>query len=140
MSTPMFADPESSTQADRAQSSRVSVQLPEDPYEAIMQAYLVGRTLSLNHLRTQSLRHMSHPKFESRDAEDEGPTVEDEDPAAGDEGLDTGVEGPDVDDESYGLGDESHGVDDESRGLDDEGRGLESDGLGLGEEEAVPEG
>nr|GEX81770.1 hypothetical protein [Tanacetum cinerariifolium] len=38
----MFAGPESSTQADRAQSSRVSVPLPEDPYEAIMQAYLVG--------------------------------------------------------------------------------------------------
>nr|GFB57657.1 hypothetical protein [Tanacetum cinerariifolium] len=38
----MFADPESSTQADRAQSSRVSVPLLEDPYEAIMQAYLVG--------------------------------------------------------------------------------------------------
>nr|GFB93121.1 hypothetical protein [Tanacetum cinerariifolium] len=38
----MFADPESSNQADRAQSSRVSVPLSEDPYEAIMQAYLVG--------------------------------------------------------------------------------------------------
>nr|GFC79003.1 hypothetical protein [Tanacetum cinerariifolium] len=38
----MFADPESSTLADRAQSSRVSVPLPEDLYEAIMQAYLVG--------------------------------------------------------------------------------------------------
>ncbi|GKG02969.1 hypothetical protein Tco_0310605, partial [Tanacetum coccineum] len=32
----------SSTQADGAQSSRVSVPLPEDPYEAIRQAYLVG--------------------------------------------------------------------------------------------------
>nr|GFA09223.1 hypothetical protein [Tanacetum cinerariifolium] len=42
MSTPMFANPESSTQADRAQSFQVSVPLPEDPYEAIMQAYLVG--------------------------------------------------------------------------------------------------
>ncbi|GJT70730.1 hypothetical protein Tco_1030016 [Tanacetum coccineum] len=31
-----------STQADRAQSSRVPVPLPEDPYEAIRQAYLVG--------------------------------------------------------------------------------------------------
>ncbi|GKD76181.1 hypothetical protein Tco_1334463 [Tanacetum coccineum] len=34
MSTPMFVDPESSTQADRAQSSRVPVPLPEDPYDA----------------------------------------------------------------------------------------------------------
>ncbi|GJW07605.1 hypothetical protein Tco_1570028 [Tanacetum coccineum] len=40
MSTPVFVDPESSTQADGAQSSRVPVPLPEDPYEAIRQAYL----------------------------------------------------------------------------------------------------
>ncbi|GJV98846.1 hypothetical protein Tco_1554098 [Tanacetum coccineum] len=42
MSTLVFVDPESSTQADGAQSSRVPVPLPEDPYEAIRQAYLVG--------------------------------------------------------------------------------------------------
>ncbi|GKE82743.1 hypothetical protein Tco_1552743, partial [Tanacetum coccineum] len=35
-------DPESSTQADEAQSSRVPVPLLEDPYEAIRQAYLDG--------------------------------------------------------------------------------------------------
>ncbi|GKE00814.1 hypothetical protein Tco_1388797, partial [Tanacetum coccineum] len=35
MSTPVFVDPEISTQADRAQSSRVPVPLPKDPYEAI---------------------------------------------------------------------------------------------------------
>ncbi|GKF97277.1 hypothetical protein Tco_0293098, partial [Tanacetum coccineum] len=42
MSTPVFVDPESFTQADGAQSSRVPVPLPEDPYEAIRQAHLVG--------------------------------------------------------------------------------------------------
>ncbi|GJR88697.1 hypothetical protein Tco_0212708, partial [Tanacetum coccineum] len=42
MSTPMFVDPESSTQADGAQISRVPVPLPEDPCEAIRQAYLDG--------------------------------------------------------------------------------------------------
>ncbi|GJS91564.1 ATP-dependent DNA helicase PIF1-like protein [Tanacetum coccineum] len=42
MSTLVFVDPKSSTQADGAQSSRVLVPLPEDPYEAIRQAYLVG--------------------------------------------------------------------------------------------------
>ncbi|GJY22553.1 hypothetical protein Tco_0396211 [Tanacetum coccineum] len=42
MSTPVFVDPEISTQADGAQSSRVPVPLLEDPYEAIRQAYLVG--------------------------------------------------------------------------------------------------
>ncbi|GKD20743.1 hypothetical protein Tco_1222446 [Tanacetum coccineum] len=42
MSTLVFVDLESSTQADEAQSSRVPVPLPEDPYEAIRQAYLDG--------------------------------------------------------------------------------------------------
>ncbi|GJW16752.1 hypothetical protein Tco_0024188 [Tanacetum coccineum] len=42
MSTLVFVDPKSSTQADGAQSSRVPVPLPKDPYEAIRQAYLVG--------------------------------------------------------------------------------------------------
>ncbi|GKC99926.1 hypothetical protein Tco_1170201, partial [Tanacetum coccineum] len=42
MSTPVFVDPKSSTQADGAQSSQVPVPLPEDPYKAIRQAYLDG--------------------------------------------------------------------------------------------------
>ncbi|GJY33215.1 hypothetical protein Tco_0417684 [Tanacetum coccineum] len=42
MSTLVFVDLEISTQADGAQSSRVLVPLPEDPYEAIRQSYLVG--------------------------------------------------------------------------------------------------
>ncbi|GJW62419.1 hypothetical protein Tco_0111754 [Tanacetum coccineum] len=42
MSTPVFVDPESSTQADGAQSSRVPMPLPEDPYEDIRHAYLDG--------------------------------------------------------------------------------------------------
>ncbi|GJS15281.1 hypothetical protein Tco_0409753 [Tanacetum coccineum] len=42
MSTPVFVDPDISTQADEAQSPRVPVPFPEDPYEAIRQAYLVG--------------------------------------------------------------------------------------------------
>ncbi|GJU08197.1 hypothetical protein Tco_1124627 [Tanacetum coccineum] len=42
MSTPVYVDPKRSTQADGAQSSRVPVPLPEDPYEAIRRAYLVG--------------------------------------------------------------------------------------------------
>nr|GFC25212.1 hypothetical protein [Tanacetum cinerariifolium] len=39
----LFVDLEISTQADEAQSSQVLVQLPNDPYKAIRQAYL-GRT------------------------------------------------------------------------------------------------
>ncbi|GJZ40040.1 hypothetical protein Tco_0586603 [Tanacetum coccineum] len=42
MCTPVFVDLEIFTQADGAQSSRLPVPLPEDPYEAIKQAYLVG--------------------------------------------------------------------------------------------------
>ncbi|GJR13947.1 hypothetical protein Tco_0796599 [Tanacetum coccineum] len=42
MSTSVFVDLEISTQADGAQSSRVPVPLPKDPYEAIRQAYLNG--------------------------------------------------------------------------------------------------
>ncbi|GKB80536.1 hypothetical protein Tco_0947431 [Tanacetum coccineum] len=42
MSTLVFIGPEISTHADGAQSSRVPVPLPEDPYEAIRHAYLVG--------------------------------------------------------------------------------------------------
>nr|GEU32058.1 hypothetical protein [Tanacetum cinerariifolium] len=42
MSTLVFVDPESSIQADEAQSSRVPIPLLKDPYEAIRQAYLVG--------------------------------------------------------------------------------------------------
>ncbi|GJY42175.1 hypothetical protein Tco_0429445 [Tanacetum coccineum] len=38
----LFVEPEISTQADEAQSSRVPVPLSEDPYEAIRQAYLDG--------------------------------------------------------------------------------------------------
>ncbi|GKB29594.1 hypothetical protein Tco_0868995 [Tanacetum coccineum] len=40
MSTLVFVDPESSTQANGAQSSRVPVPLLDDPYKAIRQAYL----------------------------------------------------------------------------------------------------
>ncbi|GJY48127.1 hypothetical protein Tco_0438083 [Tanacetum coccineum] len=42
MSTSVFVDPEISTQADEGQSSRVPVPFPENPCEAIRQAYLVG--------------------------------------------------------------------------------------------------
>ncbi|GJV00142.1 hypothetical protein Tco_1329412 [Tanacetum coccineum] len=41
MSTPVFVDLEISTQADGAQSCRVPVPLPDDPYVAVRQARLV---------------------------------------------------------------------------------------------------
>ncbi|GJW55913.1 hypothetical protein Tco_0099998 [Tanacetum coccineum] len=86
MSTPVFVDPEISTQADEAQSSRV----PDDEIDESLDSDSV-----------------------SRDAEDESPTAEDEDLAAGDEGLPAGDEGPSMGVESHGLDDKSHGLDDE---------------------------
>ncbi|GKG09132.1 hypothetical protein Tco_0337878, partial [Tanacetum coccineum] len=41
MSTPVFVDPDISTQADGSQSPQVPVPFLEDPFEAIRQAYLV---------------------------------------------------------------------------------------------------
>ncbi|GKB03135.1 hypothetical protein Tco_0831224 [Tanacetum coccineum] len=64
MSTPVFVDPESSTQADGAQSSRVPVPLLEDPYEAIRQAYLDGTdTKSEPFEDPLILRYLSHPSL-----------------------------------------------------------------------------
>ncbi|GJZ06020.1 hypothetical protein Tco_0539813 [Tanacetum coccineum] len=57
MYTPVFVDPESSTQADGDQSSRVPVPFPEDPYKAIRQAYLVRtdtKSEPIEDLRTES--------------------------------------------------------------------------------------
>ncbi|GKC38454.1 hypothetical protein Tco_1050838, partial [Tanacetum coccineum] len=51
MFTLVFVDPEISTQADGAQSSRVPVPLPEDPYEAIRHAYLDGTDTKSEHFK-----------------------------------------------------------------------------------------
>ncbi|GJV07233.1 hypothetical protein Tco_1344889 [Tanacetum coccineum] len=147
MSTPVFVDPEISTQADGAQSSRVPVPLLEDPYEAIRQAYLDGtntesepfedpmrlRRLKVANMSESTFRKRFRPSYKSspsssppdlplrkRYREDEGPTAEDEDPVMGDEGLAAGDEGP--------------GMGVERRGLVDKGYSVESDVLGLGEE------
>ncbi|GJS17440.1 hypothetical protein Tco_0411912 [Tanacetum coccineum] len=42
MSTPTYVDSETITQADGAQSSRVPVPLPDDPYVAVRQTQLVN--------------------------------------------------------------------------------------------------
>ncbi|GJX12331.1 hypothetical protein Tco_0204089 [Tanacetum coccineum] len=116
MSTPVFVDPESSTQADGAQSSRVPVSLPADPYEAIRQAYLDG-TNTKDDSYDEEIEESMDSDSVSEDAEDEGPTTEDKDPAA--------------EDRVYYGG---------SRCPDDEGHSVESDGLGLEEEEAASGG
>ncbi|GJU15993.1 hypothetical protein Tco_1143959 [Tanacetum coccineum] len=128
MSTPVFVDPEISTQADGAQSSRVPVPLPEDPYEAIRSSYESSPSLSPPDLplwkryqgtselvedddkegddeeEDEEMEESSDSDSMSEDAEDEGPTEEDEDPATGDEGLVVGDEAPDMEVESLSLG------------------------------------
>ncbi|GJR95673.1 hypothetical protein Tco_0267847 [Tanacetum coccineum] len=167
MSTLVFVDPESSTQADGAQSSRVPMPLPEDPYKAIRTARMVvcvphamssGHSASMAKVAAMSESAFLNDSEEeddeedeeieesmdsdslSEDTKDEGPTAKDEDPAAEDEGLTARVEGPGIDDESYGLDNERHGMDDDSHGLNDEGHSVESDGLDLEEEEEVVPG
>nr|GFC84444.1 hypothetical protein [Tanacetum cinerariifolium] len=86
-------------QQQGAQGSRVSVPLPEDPYEAIMQAYL-----------------------EWTDTESEpfgNPLPED---LYESYGLDDESYG--LDDESHGVDDASRGLDDDGRGLESDGLGL----------------
>ncbi|GJT16724.1 reverse transcriptase domain-containing protein [Tanacetum coccineum] len=163
MSTPVFVDPESSTQADGAQSSRVPVPLPEDPYEAIRQAYLESEgsgTSSAGSTSSDSTTPLSPDHPLTRDTPVLVPSLRRTAPSSLDvafhkrfrssyEGSPSplptllvrkryescaGDEDPNLDDEGYGL-------DDESRGIDDDGHSVERDGLGLEEgDEVVPEG
>ncbi|GKE65073.1 hypothetical protein Tco_1519234, partial [Tanacetum coccineum] len=165
MSTLVFVDPEISTQADEAQSSRVPVPLPEDPYEAIRQAYLdrtdiktarmavrvppamsSGLSASMAEVAAMSESIFLEDAKEDDDQEDEEieesldsdsvtEDAEDEGPTVEDEDPTAGDEGLPAEDEGPGIGVESCGSDDKSRGLDDEGHSVESDGLGLREEE-----
>ncbi|GKF21246.1 hypothetical protein Tco_0069884 [Tanacetum coccineum] len=125
MSTLVFVDPEISTQAYGAQSSRVPVPLPEDPYEAtrttrmavrVPPAMSPGLSASMAEVEAMSdlvfleeeedgeIEESSDSDSVSADAEDEGPTVKDEDPAAGNEGLAAGDKGPDMGVEILSLG------------------------------------
>ncbi|GJY27290.1 hypothetical protein Tco_0402016 [Tanacetum coccineum] len=101
MSTPMLVDLEISTQADGAQSSRVPVPYPEDPYEAIRQAYLVETDTKR---RTRRLWTSSDSNSDDEDLGYEGPATGDEGLVAGDKGLAAGDEGPGMRVKSLGLG------------------------------------
>ncbi|GKD54658.1 hypothetical protein Tco_1288045, partial [Tanacetum coccineum] len=97
----------------KAQSSRVPVPLPDDPYVAVRQAQLVDTDTE------------SDP---------------DEAPSEAEESQPLGSRVP-LKSQATRLDDEGHGLDDEDHGLDDEGCGLEGEGLGLEEDkEVVPEG
>ncbi|GJU65623.1 hypothetical protein Tco_1247458 [Tanacetum coccineum] len=160
MSTLVIVDPESSTQADGAQSSRVLVPLSEHPYEAIRTTRMAVRVipamssgLSASIAEVAAMSESTFRKrFRSSFAEFTicvttelpswkrnrrfvwGELVEDR--------FYTEFEDPAARDEGLaaeveGLGtdDESHGLDDEIYGLGGEGHSIESDGLSLEEEE-----
>nr|GFB29139.1 hypothetical protein [Tanacetum cinerariifolium] len=161
MSAPVFVDPESFTQADRAQSSRVPVPLLEDPYEAIRSTSSDSTaSLSPDHPLTYTTPVVVPILHRTARMAVRVPSVmspglsavwkryrgtselifgtDSEEDEEIEESLDSG-ESEDVDDEGPTAEDEDPAIEDE--GLADyEGRGIESDGLGLGEEEAVPEG
>ncbi|GKB14677.1 hypothetical protein Tco_0848600 [Tanacetum coccineum] len=155
----VLRDPESSTQADRAQSSRVPVPLPEDPYEAIRQVYLDGtdtESESFNDpidtetpkLPPQCLHHYTLDIGGKRMSdvlvflEDSKEDEEIEESLNFDSvGEDAEDEGPTTEDEDLAAGDEglAAGVegpdtDDESYGLDDESHGMDDEGCGLDDE------
>ncbi|GKD86896.1 hypothetical protein Tco_1358050, partial [Tanacetum coccineum] len=118
MSTSVFVDLEISTQADGAQSSRVPVPIPKDPYEAIRSSYESSPSSSPLDLPTrkryrgtfelveddEDMEESSDSDSVSEDAEDEGPTIEDEDLTARDVGLAARDEGPGMGVKSLGLG------------------------------------
>nr|GFA83553.1 hypothetical protein [Tanacetum cinerariifolium] len=58
MSTLVFVNLESFNQAEGAQSSRVTVPIPKDPYEAIRQTYLVGTDIESEPFRVR-LGHLN---------------------------------------------------------------------------------
>ncbi|GKF26394.1 hypothetical protein Tco_0082288, partial [Tanacetum coccineum] len=119
MSTSAYVDSESITQADGAQSSRVPVPLPDDPYVAVKQAQLVDTDTEYRSLyETSSSSSPTLPRQKRYRGTSE--LI-----------LDTNSN-----EDKLGEEDTKDDEEDES----DESQGLEDEGLGLEEEEAVPEG
>ncbi|GKE36115.1 hypothetical protein Tco_1455437, partial [Tanacetum coccineum] len=157
MSTPMFVDPESFTQADGAQSSRVPIPLPEDPYEAIRQDYLDGTDNESEPFEDpidtetpespltvapptslESTPPVLVPILRRTDSEEDDDEEDEEikesldsdsvSEDAEDEGPTAEDEDPATRDEGLATGVESPDMDDEIRGLDDESRSLDEEG------------
>nr|GFD06192.1 hypothetical protein [Tanacetum cinerariifolium] len=149
MSTPVFADPESSTQANRAQSSRVSVPLPEDPYEAIMQAYLEGTDTEFEPFEDpesetdESSHIVAPPTCYVEESEDSGtfdarsispsPTLPVWKRYKGTSELILGADSEEID-ESSDSNSESEDVEDEGPTTEDEDPAAGDEGLAMGVE------
>ncbi|GKB32682.1 hypothetical protein Tco_0872083 [Tanacetum coccineum] len=157
MSTPAYVDSKTITQANKAQSSRVPVPLPDDPYVAVRHAQLVDTNTESDReeapseveellLETARMAVRTQPTLSlgisARIAEASALSPSSfckryrssyETSSSSTLTLPGRKRYRDDDRESQGLGDEDHGLGDESQGLKDEGFGLE-------EEEVVPEG
>ncbi|GJX64556.1 hypothetical protein Tco_0298899, partial [Tanacetum coccineum] len=154
MSTPMFVDLEISTQADGAQSPRVPVLFPEDPYEAIRHAYLVETDTKFKRFEdpveteTPDSPSSSPPDLPSRkrswgtselveddedkDGEDEDEEV-DESSDSDSESEDAEDDGPTAEDKGLVVGDEGSAVGDEGLAAGDVGPAVgELLGMGYG--------
>ncbi|GJZ97828.1 hypothetical protein Tco_0670281 [Tanacetum coccineum] len=160
MSTPTYVDSETITQAARAQSSRVSVPLPDDPY--VVQLTNTDRTYGHAYSADLIPRHvspnsrgsyLSSSSFYKRYSFYETPSPSSSQTLPvrkryigtsklildiDSEGDELGKEDTEEDevDESSNADDEreSHGLDDEGQGLDEEGQGLDDEGQGLDDE------
>nr|GEZ50108.1 hypothetical protein [Tanacetum cinerariifolium] len=141
MSTLIYVDLETITQADGAQSSRVLVSLPDDPYVAVRHAQLVDTNTELELEEAPLEANESHDHTYGRAyladlilghvSPNSG-----EVPGTSELILDTKTE-----DESLDSDAEGEGSKDEGLSLDDEGHDLEDEGLGSEEEEEfAPEG
>nr|GEZ12216.1 hypothetical protein [Tanacetum cinerariifolium] len=141
--------------ADKAQSSRVPVPLPKDPYEAIRQACLVGTDNESEPFKGEDKTPKSPhivppPTCHVEESEGSGTSVwkrykgtfelimgtDSEEDEEVEKSSDFNSESEDREDEGPTAEDEDPAVGDE----DDEGHSVESGGFGLGEEEAVHEG
>ncbi|GJX32364.1 hypothetical protein Tco_0242219 [Tanacetum coccineum] len=164
MSTLVFVDLESSTQADGAQSSRVppfedliDTETPESPLAISppiplsestppVLVPILRRTARMAeripHAMSTSLSAgMAEVAAMSESLEEDSEEDDDEVDEEIEESMDSDSDaGLTAGVEGPGIDDKGYGLDDESRGINDEGHSVESDGFGLKEEKAVPRG
>ncbi|GJY77225.1 retrovirus-related pol polyprotein from transposon TNT 1-94 [Tanacetum coccineum] len=151
MYTPMFVDPESSTQTDGGQSSQVLVPLPDDPYEAIRTVRMAVRVLpAMSLVLSASITEVvaisksafrkrlsvSPPDLHSRKRyRGTSELVEDsEEDEEIDESLDSDCVGEDAKDEGSTTEDEDPATGDEGLATGVEGPDMDNESYGLDDE------
>ncbi|GJT30278.1 hypothetical protein Tco_0910553 [Tanacetum coccineum] len=164
MSTPVFVDPNISTHADGAQSSRVPVPLPEDPYEAtrtvrmamrVPPAMSSGLSASMAEVAAisesafhkrfrssyESSPSLSPPELPSRkhyrgtsELVEDSKEDDDEDDKEIEESLDSNSVSKDAEDEGPTVEDEDPAAGDGSLAAGDEGPSMDDESHGLDDE------